>query len=186
MNTQHWDGSERRLLLDRPPWLRVWEQDVTLPGGHRIDGYLLTEGRDYAMIFALTEDGQVPLVTQYKHGAGKSLFDLPAGYLDDADEPPLACAQRELLEETGFKCQRWRLLGSYVIDANRSRTRTHLFLATGGRRVSLPRLDATEDLTCSLHSLTEVMSMLQSGTIETLASAAGIMLAVEQLRIRGG
>jgi ADP-ribose pyrophosphatase len=181
LTTESWTGSEAHLLLDRSPWLRVWEQEVSLPNGHRIESYILTEERDYAMVFAVTEDGRVPLVRQYKHGVRKAMLDLPAGYLDVADEAPLACAQRELLEETGYVCARWQILTSGVIDSIRGRTRAHLFLATGGRRVTAPHLDDSEDLVCTLHTPRELQTMVRRAAIESLASIAGIMLALDRL-----
>ena len=88
---QSWQILASRAALARPPWLSVWEQDVELPNGHVIHDYLVTVARDYAMVFALCEDGKVPLVHQYKHGVGHVLQDLPAGYLD-SEEPPLEAA----------------------------------------------------------------------------------------------
>jgi len=184
LTTETWTVIESRLLLDRAPWLRVWEQNVILPNGSRIEGYMLTEGRDYAMVFALTEDGRVPLVRQYKHGAGKVIYELPAGYLDDQEEP-LVCAQRELLEETGYACARWQSLGSLLINSNRGSNRAHLFLGTGARLIAAPRLDETESLTCTLHTPAELRAMVRRGEIETLASVAGILLALDRLGTDG-
>lgn len=76
-----WRVLREHLLLDRPPWLRVVEQDVLLPDGSTLAGFLLTETRDYAMVFAITPDRRVPLVHQYKHGLRSAAYDLPAGYL---------------------------------------------------------------------------------------------------------
>ena len=109
---QPWDTLASRPLLDRRPWLTVWEEDVRLPDDTIIHGYLRSRARDYSMVFALLADGTVPLVRQYKHGPGRPSYDLPAGYLDGPDEPPLAGAQRELHEETGLVADRWQPLGS--------------------------------------------------------------------------
>ena len=148
-----WQILERRPLLDRPPWFRMWEEDVRLPGGHTIPGYLCSETREYAMVFALMCDGTVPLVRQYKHGKGRDSLDLPAGYLDGPDEAPLAAAQRELREETGVTAGRWRPMGSFVLDANRGGSRMHLFLAEDARRDGQQELDVTEDLEVTFHTV---------------------------------
>ncbi len=96
-----WQVLRSKVLVDRRPWLQVTTQDVKLPNGHVIQGYMLAEGRDYAMVFALMEDGRVPVVQQYKHGVARLTYDLPAGYVDEGEQP-LACAHRELMEETGL------------------------------------------------------------------------------------
>ncbi len=126
---QPWKVLDSRLVLERRPWLTLWEEDVRLANGHVIHGYLRTEARDYSMVFALLADGTVPLVRQYKHGPGRDSYDLPAGYLDSRAELPLAAAQRELREETGLVAQQWFELGHLIVDTNRGDTRAHLYLA---------------------------------------------------------
>lgn len=177
---QPWRVLASRPLVERPPWLSVWEEDVELPDGQRIHGYLRARGRDYAMIFALLADGTAPLVHQYKHGTGGTALDLPAGYLD-AGETPLAAAQRELHEETGLVADHWRPLGRLVIDTNRGSDRAHLYLALGARRDGAAHLDPTEALEVSYHSPADLLEMVRRGEIDTLASAAGIMLAADSL-----
>lgn len=178
---QIWHTLASRPLVDRKPWLTVWEEDVELPNGQQIAGYLRTEMRDYAMVFALTAGGGVPLVRQYKHGVGADSLDLPAGYLDSPDEPPLAAAQRELHEETGLTADRWQALGSLVLDANRGPNRAHLFLAVDARRAGDPHLDPTEALEVSYHTPAELREMVLRGEINSIASVAGIMLALDRL-----
>jgi len=176
-----WQVLSSRPLLDRLPWLRVWEEDVRLPGGLTIRGYLRTEGRAYAMVFALLTDGTVPLVWQYKHGVGRLTCELPAGYLDTPDEPPLAAARRELREETGLVAELWQPLGHLVIDTNRGDTRAHLFLALHAQRAGDPTPDPTEALEVTYHTPAELCQMVFSGQIDSLASAAAIMLALQKV-----
>ena len=180
-----WQILASRPLLDRQPWLSVWEEDVQLPNGLTIDGYLRARGRDYAMIFALLEDGTAPLVRQYKQGVGRPMYDLPAGYLDAPDESPLVAAQRELLEETGLIAGRWESLGHLVIDTNRGDTQAHLYLALDAQPNGRQRLDPTEAIEVSYHRPDDLRRMVLNQEIDSLASVAGIMLALAALGIRG-
>jgi 8-oxo-dGTP pyrophosphatase MutT (NUDIX family) len=174
-----WEALAARSLLERSPWLSVWEEDVRLPNGLVIQGYLRTCSREYAMTFALLADGTVPLVQQYKRGPDRLVYDLPAGYLDTPDEPPLIAAQRELREETGITAGRWRELGHPVIDTNRADTRAHLFLALDARQTVAQQLDPTETLTVSYHTPSELRSLVLSGAIDSLATVAAIMTALQ-------
>lgn len=177
----HWQTISRRPLLDRAPWLTVWEEDVLLPSGYRIDGYVLAETRPYAMVFAVTQDGHVPLVRQYKHGPRALALDLPAGYLDHADEDPLACAQRELAEETGCVGGDWRPLGSFLLDSNRSRACAHLFLATDVIPAQEQHLDPSEQIAVEWLPLAEVAARARHGEVASLSSMATIFLALDAL-----
>ncbi len=177
----YWTTLASRLVLDRAPWLRVWEEDVLLPDGQRINGYLRAEARDYAMVYAQLTDGTVPLVRQYKHGIAEESFDLPAGYLESTGEPPLVAAQRELHEETGLRAPSWQSLGHLVIDTNRGPTRAHIFLARNAYRDGPAHLDPTESLTVSFHAPEKLRALVRKGQINSLASVAGIMLALDAL-----
>lgn len=176
-----WRILASRPLLDRRPWLTVWEEDVQLPDGQRINGYLRAEAREYAMVFALGADGTVPLVRQYKHGTGADSLDLPAGYLDTASEPPLTAAQRELHEETGLRARFWQPLGHFLLDTNRGATRAHIFLALDAYPDGPAHLDPAESLTVSFHAPDELRALVRCGQIDSLASVAGIMLALDAL-----
>jgi ADP-ribose pyrophosphatase len=175
-----WQVLSSRVLVDRQPWLRLIEQDVRLSNGHIIEGYLLATSREYAMTFALTTEGRVPLVRQYKHGVNGPSYDLPAGYLDLGEEP-LTCARRELLEETGYVADEWRHLTSAVLDTNRGNARAHLFLARGARRVAAPHLDDTEDLVTEFPTPAELLAMVRSREIDSMPSVACVMLALDAL-----
>lgn len=178
-----WQILSSQVLIDRRPWLRLIEQNVRLANGRVIEGYLVAQVREYAEAFALTDDGRVLLVRQYKHGVGKLSYDVPAGYLD-AGEEPLACARRELLEETGYVADEWQHLSSVVLDTNRGPARAHLFLACGARPVAVPHLDDTEDLAMQLHTPDELLAMVRSGEIDAIGSVACIMLALDALNGR--
>jgi ADP-ribose pyrophosphatase len=176
-----WQVLSSRSLVSRAPWLRLWEEDVRLPNGEIIQGYLCSKSRDYAAVFALMQDGTVPLVSQYKHGKGAVSLDLPAGYLDETGETPLMAARRELEEETGVTAAAWQAMGSLVLDSNRGDTRCHLFLARDAVRNGSQHLDRTEDLSVSFHRPSELLHLVLSGRIDSIGSAAGILVSLRLL-----
>ena len=73
-------------------------------------------------------DGAVVLVRQLREPARKPLLELPAGTLEDGEEP-LASAQRELAEEVGLYGGRWRRLGAFWTSPGFLREYMHVFLA---------------------------------------------------------
>jgi len=73
-------------------------------------------------------DGAVVLVRQLREPARKPLLELPAGTLEDGEEP-LASAQRELAEEVGLRGGRWRELGGFWTSPGFLREYMHVFLA---------------------------------------------------------
>ncbi|NLE49851.1 MAG: NUDIX hydrolase [Chloroflexi bacterium] len=174
-----WHVLSNTVLLDCSPWLRVYREHVRLPNGHELDDYYRIDMPDWAQIFAVTEDGHVPMVRHYKHGAGVTSLELPAGYLDEGEAPDEA-ARRELLEETGLVADEWRALGSYFIDGNRGCGATHIFLARGARQVRAPQLEASEIMEQKRLTLAEVRAAWLGGTFKNLGTlgAVGLALAV--------
>jgi ADP-ribose pyrophosphatase len=75
---------------------------LVLPGKAKPEIYHSLQQADYVSVFAMTPDGRIPLVRQYRSALEKYTLELPGG-LRDGDESPEVCALRELYEETGLK-----------------------------------------------------------------------------------
>jgi ADP-ribose pyrophosphatase len=178
-----WRRLGRKLLLDRSPWLRVFADDVQLPDGRLVEGFLRVDGREYATVFALTPDRQVLFLRQYKYAPDRVTLQLPAGYLEDG-EPPADGARRELLEETGYAAERWESLGTYVPDGNRGCGLAHFFLASDARPVQPPDAGDLEEASVHLLSLEEAARALTAGEMAELAPIACVALALVRLRAR--
>jgi 8-oxo-dGDP phosphatase len=84
-----------------------------------------------AAVVALDEDEQVLLVRQYRHPVAHLLWEIPAGLLDKADEDPIECARRELMEEGGYTAEVMRPLLRLFVTPGGSDEVIHIFLATG-------------------------------------------------------
>ncbi len=176
-----WKVLRTRLLLDGSPWLRVMTDDLLLPDGRLVEGFYRIEAPDFVMIFPLTDDEHVLALRGYKHGPGRVIFQLPAGYMDQAGESPLDCARRELLEETGCVADGWHSLGSLSVNGNRGMGRAHLFLAQGVRAVAEPDSGDLEALAIRRLSLSRLRQLWRAGEFDNTAATALIGLALDEL-----
>ncbi|HUE73891.1 MAG TPA: NUDIX hydrolase, partial [Pirellulaceae bacterium] len=88
------------MLLHTPRFRVVRESYVDAGGVTRTRDIVRHPGA--VVIVPLLDDGRVCLIRQYRHSVKETLIELPAGTLEPP-EPPPACAQRELIEETGFR-----------------------------------------------------------------------------------
>jgi ADP-ribose pyrophosphatase len=82
-------------------YLRIVTRQYELPDG-RISGWDLVDGGKTVAVFALTPNGEVILVRQFRPGPNQILNEMPGGYVEP-DESPLEAARRELKEETGYE-----------------------------------------------------------------------------------
>lgn len=171
-----WKTLARRVLVSRPPWLEVGEEDVLLPDGEVVENFLSITGRDFTIVVPLTADGHTVLIRSYKHGLRGISRSFPAGYLE-AGEEPLAGAKRELLEEAGWAADGWTSLGRFVVDGNYGSGTMHAFLATGAREVAEPESGDLEEMELERVSWDEAVAALERGELQQLASAAALGLA---------
>jgi len=176
-----WRTLARRTLLSRPPWMEVGEEKVELPDGREIDGFLWIRTRDFVAMVAVTERDEVILVRSYKHGTRTVSLAVPAGYIEEGEEP-LAAAKRELKEETGYASEDWVSLGRYVIDGNYGVSTEHIFLARGARKVSEPASGDLEEMEVVAVPLGEISAYVRRGEVVQLSSAAALALAEQMLR----
>jgi ADP-ribose pyrophosphatase len=82
-------------------------------------------------VLALDDAQRVLMIRQYRHPVGRLLWEIPAGLRDAAGESPLRTAQRELLEETGYRAREWHTLVDYFSSPGFSTERLRIFLARG-------------------------------------------------------
>ncbi|CAG1015175.1 MAG: NUDIX hydrolase [Anaerolinea sp.] len=181
-HNQYWRARETRLLVDRSPHVRVFEEDLDLPSGAFIPGWLKVELPDFAIIFALLEDGQVPLVRQYRRALDAFTLELPAGGIETG-EIPLITAQRELREETGVEAAEWFSMGSFTLDANRGCGVMHAFAARGAHQVAAPDHGDLGDLSLCLMPLEEVRQRWRKGQFPLAPTMLTIGLGLQVLSV---
>ncbi|MEW5720876.1 MAG: GyrI-like domain-containing protein, partial [Chloroflexota bacterium] len=91
---------------------------------------------------------------------------------------PLAAAQREVLEETGYRAREWIALGTYRVDANRGAGIAHFFLARGAQRVQDRNADDLEEQEMLLLSRAEIKAAIARGEFRVLAWQAVMALGL--------
>ena len=132
---------------------------------------------DFVMAVALTEDRQLVMVRQYRHGSRAASLEIPGGLHDGTGETPQQGAMRELLEETGYSGGRWRLLGELKPQPAMLANRAWIFVATGLRREAQPDLDAGEDIEVVLLPAADLVAAIADGRIDNAMSVAALAMA---------
>jgi 8-oxo-dGDP phosphatase len=153
---------------------------LTGPGGATFEREIVEHPDAVAMI-AVDEAGRVLFVRQYRHAIGSPLLEIPAGTLDVVGEEPSAAAQRELIEEVGFRAQRLVPLGRMWNSAGWCDERTWLFLALELRPAVAPDGFIAEDEEASMSieriGLSEALAMIADGRIDDAKTVVGLLRA---------
>jgi len=177
---QPWEILKSQELFVAAPWIELSVQQVCLPDGRVIDDYYQIRLPEFSAVFAQTSDRRVIMERQYKHGVGHCTLVLPAGIIQEGEDP-LVGAQRELLEETGYTSNDWQLLGSFVAHGSYGCGKAHLFLARNAERVAAPNSGDLEEIEIVLMKPEEVVEAIHRGDIALLGTVAAIALATNPL-----
>jgi ADP-ribose pyrophosphatase len=161
-------------------FLKVEQHVVAFGEARRIDDWPWLVTPDFVNVVPVLADGRILCFRQEKYAAKGLTLGVPGGYLEDGEEP-LAAAQRELLEETGYGGGRWTALGSYVVDGNRGAGHGHFFLAQDIVWRQPVNADDLELLAPLLLHRAEVQTALLAGEFQVLPWAACVGLALLHL-----
>ena len=165
-----WKVLKSEYLFKRP-WLTVRRDCVELPDGRQNPEFYVLEYPDWVNVIAITEDGQFVMERQYRHGLGKTSFEIPAGGMEK-DETPLEAAKRELMEETGYGEGEWTNIMNVSGNSSTTNNISHCFVAKGVKKISGQHLDSTEDLEIVLLSREQVKDLMVNDQIRQSLMAA--------------
>jgi 8-oxo-dGDP phosphatase len=152
---------------------------VRMPGNNLAEREVVLHPGAVAVL-ALDDDDRVLMIRQYRHPVGRLLWEIPAGLRDVAGEPLLATAQRELLEEAGYRARDWRVLADYYSSPGFTTERLRVFLARGlelvppEERDFVPADEETELVPAWL-PLDEAVGKILAGDLHNGAAAIGIL-----------
>lgn len=150
---------------------------VRMPGGKLVTREVVEHFGAVAVV-AMDDDGNIPMVYQYRHAFGRRLWELPAGLLDVGGEPAQLTAARELHEEAGLKADTWRVLVDLDSTPGFSDESVRVYLATGLTQVDRPEAhDEEADMTLQWYPLADVVDKVLRGEIVNAIAVAGILAA---------
>ena len=158
----------------------------------RLDEVLLSSGRRVrreivvhpgaSAILPIIEPGKILMVRQYRHPVGEVLLEIPAGTLRPGEDP-MACAARELEEETGYRAENLTHLATIYPAPGYSSEILHIYLARDLRRgVQAPEMD--EDISVMEMSVDQVLDGIRDGRIRDSKTIVAILYYLFFIEVR--
>ena len=183
-------GEKARLVSSETVFegrlFNVVHERVVEPGGHENERDIVRHNGS-AVILAIDNEKNrknpwVVMERQYRQAAGRFLWELPAGKIEPGEDP-LAGAQRELAEETGYRAKKWTVLAQFWPSPGFVGEWMMLFVAEGLiSGDALPEED--ERIELRLVRLDDVLKMVDKGAIQDGKTMAGILLYARR-RLKG-
>lgn len=137
--------------------------------------YYAIEAQDYVHVLALTSEGQLLTVRQFRPALERSVLDLPCGHVESGQTPEEA-ARAELLEETGYEAGEMEFLGCLNSDVGRLTNKLWCF-ATRDVRPFVGEVDREPGVEMELHRVDEVAGLIESGEFGAAFTLAALALA---------
>ena len=162
-------------------WFKIRKDKCETPQGKIVDPYYVYEFPTWVAALALTEDGKIIMVRQYRHALGETCIELPGGCVDDMDATFEQAIARELKEETGFSFSSYIYLGKISANPSTNNNLLHMFLAKGGKLTGKQQLDSNEEIDVELYSIEDVKQMLRENKIMQAMHVTCILYALEKI-----
>jgi ADP-ribose pyrophosphatase len=174
-----WERLSSEILMETP-YFALRSDQLRLPDGAVKDPYYVIERPDAAIVFPLTGEGEVVLVRQYRPAIERVELGLPAGLVEEGEDPEKA-ARRELSEETGYAGGEWESLGAVASSPSLKDNWAYLYLARGVEFAASQRPDEYERLEIVSVPVEELLPKIQAGEIVSSSGVAAILLALNKL-----
>jgi ADP-ribose pyrophosphatase len=165
----------------RGPIVHLRSDRVQMPD-HAVAERQVVEHPGAVAVVALDQAGRVLMIRQYRHPVAHRLWELPAGLRDVSGEPPQVTAERELLEETGYRAREWQILIDFYSSPGISTEWIRVFLARDlaavpvEQRDFVPRDEETQ-LQLSWVGLDDALQAFLAGDLHNGVAAVGILSA---------
>ncbi len=141
-------------------WFTARKDRCEKPDGSIVEDYYVLEFPEWATALAITDEGKVLLVKQYRHALDEICIELPGGCVDKTDATLEDGIRRELLEETGYSFATVHYLGKTSPNPSTNSNLMHMFIATGGKKVQEQKLDENEEIEVLEVSMTELQELI--------------------------
>ena len=166
--------------IHKGPWATLRSDVCEMPDGRVVDQYYVLEYPNWVNAVAITDEGKILMVRQYRHAAGIVSLEIPGGVID-GDEAPIDAMRRELLEETGYQFDDIELLAITYANPSTGNNHTYCYLAKGGKKVQEQNLDEHEELVVEQYTIGEVKQLLAENKIAQALHCTAFFYALAKL-----
>ncbi len=166
--------------ISRHKYFTARKDKCEMPDGKIVPEYFVVELPRTACAVALTEEGEVLMVKQYRHPLDEVLLEVPGGFIDE-DESSEEAMRRELKEETGYEFSSFTYVGKIAANPGVLNNYTDFFLAKGGKKTGEQKLDPSEELQIEKISVAELKKLFLENKIVQATHNNCIFYALREL-----
>lgn len=156
----------------------IVQEEIKLPNGKQ-GIFDIVNHNDSVAILPVDQEGKILLVRQYRYPIRKLLLEIPAGVMENGENPQ-DCAQRELREEIGMGAKNMELVGQFYLAGGYSTEYMHVFLASDLFK-SYAQPDDDEFIQIEKYAISEILQMARNDELEDAKTLAALFFAHSRL-----
>ena len=176
----HWKTLETKSV-EKNSYLEVTKNKCEKPNGDIVEEYYVVKRPDVAIIIAFTEKMELVMVYQYRFPVNSIDFEVPAGYAEPNENEMVKAAERELLEETGYKSESLKEIKIAYASSGLMNSNVHFFIGLNAKKVQEINLDQNEELEVKVLPWKEALQLYEDNKIKDLGSITAILIAKKYL-----
>lgn len=162
-----------RELVYKGHIIDMYKDTVQIPNGNVAEWDFIGH-KGAAAVIPVTDDGKILMVRQYRNALDRYTIEIPAGGLENKDEPMIKCAARELEEETGYHSDNLEFLLSLRTTVAFCNEKIEVFLARELKKTK-QHLDEDEYIDVIAYDVGELVDMIYAGKIEDSKTVSAVL-----------
>jgi ADP-ribose pyrophosphatase len=166
--------------IHKGPWATLRVDTCELPDGRINPAYFVLEYPNWSNAVAITKEGKILMVRQYRHAAKIVSLELPGGVIEPGEDP-VDGIKRELLEETGYEFDDIEQIAIVYANPATGDNHTYCYLAKGGKKVQEQDLDDHEEIIVEQYTIAEVKQLLAKNQISQALHCTNLFYALMKL-----
>jgi 8-oxo-dGTP pyrophosphatase MutT (NUDIX family) len=168
--------------ISKDLWGTVRKDVCQTNDGKIINPYFVYEFPTWVTAVAVTEEGKFIIERQYRYALDQTCYEIPGGCVDSSDSSLETAIARELMEETGYRFEKYDYLGKTSSNPSTNNNWMHMWLATGGRYERKQMLDHNEEIELYLFSMAEVKQLLAENRIIQSMHVTALYYALAKMK----
>ncbi|RKR85322.1 NUDIX domain-containing protein [Mucilaginibacter gracilis] len=166
--------------IHKGPWATLRKDVCQMPDGRVVPGYFVLEYPNWGNAVAITDEGKILLVRQYRHAAQIVSLELPGGVIEPGEAPEDGI-KRELLEETGYSFNDIEQIAVVYANPATGNNHTYCYIAKNGKKTNAQNLDAHEEIVVEEYTIAEVKQLLAENKIAQALHCTNLFYALMKL-----